>query len=107
MGTRALGRRSDSPGVTRDLAERHKMATAKKRAKSESKAETPAAPRTKIPGLSGRPVWQGHLRLSLVSCPVALYKATSRANDISFVRAVFRQWRGPIAIDDPRIAAKR
>ncbi len=38
----------------------------------------------KIPGLSARPVWQGHLRLSLVSCPVALYKATSRANDISF-----------------------
>jgi DNA end-binding protein Ku len=38
----------------------------------------------KVPGLSARPVWQGHLRLSLVSCPVALYKATSRANDISF-----------------------
>jgi hypothetical protein len=30
-------------------------------------------------GRSGR-----HLRLSLVSCPVALYKATSRTNDISF-----------------------
>jgi fatty acid desaturase len=30
-----------------------------------------------------------------------------RADDISFVRAVFRQWRGPIAIDDPRVAAKR
>jgi DNA end-binding protein Ku len=29
-------------------------------------------------------VWQGHLRLSLVSCPVALYKATTKANDISF-----------------------
>jgi DNA end-binding protein Ku len=38
----------------------------------------------KVPGLSARPVWQGHLRLSLVSCPVALYKATSRDNDISF-----------------------
>lgn len=25
----------------------------------------------------GRPVWEGHLRLSLVTCPVALYKATS------------------------------
>ena len=24
-----------------------------------------------------RPVWEGHLRLSLVTCPVALYKATS------------------------------
>ncbi|HSZ73532.1 MAG TPA: Ku protein [Rhizomicrobium sp.] len=31
-----------------------------------------------------RPAWQGHLRLSLVSCPVALVNATTRANDISF-----------------------
>jgi fatty acid desaturase len=28
-------------------------------------------------------------------------------DDISFARAVFRQWRGPIAIDDARLAAKR
>lgn len=34
--------------------------------------------------LSSRPVWQGSLRLSLVSCPVALFTATSRSNDISF-----------------------
>jgi len=34
--------------------------------------------------LSSRPIWQGHLRLSLVSCPVALFNATSRTNDISF-----------------------
>lgn len=34
--------------------------------------------------LSARPIWQGNLRLSLVSCPVALYNATSRASDISF-----------------------
>src|SRR5438132_13490227 len=34
--------------------------------------------------LSNRPIWQGHLRLSLVSCPVALFNATSRTNDISF-----------------------
>jgi len=63
------------------------MATAKKGRKKEPKteAEKPKAePRAKIPGLSARPVWQGHLRLSLVSCPVALYKATSKANDISF-----------------------
>ncbi len=33
---------------------------------------------------SRRPLWEGHLRLSLVSCPVALYSATTRANDISF-----------------------
>ena len=31
-----------------------------------------------------RPTWQGHLRLSLVSCPVALYTATSRTSDVSF-----------------------
>ena len=47
------------------------------------------APRTKarafqMPGLSSRPAWQGHLRLSLVSCAVGLYKATTVSNDISF-----------------------
>jgi DNA end-binding protein Ku len=36
------------------------------------------------PHLSARPMWQGNLRLSLVSCPVALYNATSRSGDISF-----------------------
>ena len=36
------------------------------------------------PHLSARPMWQGSLRLSLVSCPVALYGATSRSSDISF-----------------------
>src|ERR1700749_5173534 len=34
--------------------------------------------------LSARPIWQGNLRLSLVSCPVALFGATSRSNDVSF-----------------------
>jgi DNA end-binding protein Ku len=34
--------------------------------------------------LSARPTWQGQLRLSLVSCPVALYGATTRTRDISF-----------------------
>src|SRR5271154_2778984 len=36
------------------------------------------------PHLSARPMWRGSLRLSLVSCPVALYGATSRSSDISF-----------------------
>src|ERR1700721_673258 len=36
------------------------------------------------PHLSARPIWQGNLRLSLVSCPVALYSAASRASDVSF-----------------------
>ena len=35
-------------------------------------------------GHGERPAWQGHLRLSLVSCPVALLNATSHAGDISF-----------------------
>ena len=34
--------------------------------------------------MAQRPSWEGHLRLSLVSCPVALYGATSRAGDVSF-----------------------
>ncbi len=31
-----------------------------------------------------RPIWQGHLRLSLVTCPVALFNATTTTNDVSF-----------------------
>lgn len=31
-----------------------------------------------------RPTWQGHLKLSLVTCPVALYSATSAAGDVHF-----------------------
>jgi len=31
-----------------------------------------------------RPSWQGHLRLSLVTCPVALYTATNRGGDVHF-----------------------
>lgn len=31
-----------------------------------------------------RPTWQGHLRLSLVTCPVALYTATSPTGDVHF-----------------------
>lgn len=34
--------------------------------------------------MAQRPSWEGHLRLSLVSCPVALYSATSRAGEVSF-----------------------
>ena len=36
------------------------------------------------PHLSSRPIWQGNLRLSLVSCPVALFGATSRSGTVSF-----------------------
>jgi len=31
-----------------------------------------------------RPTWEGHLRLSLVTCPVVLYTATERTADIHF-----------------------
>ena len=34
--------------------------------------------------MPARPTWQGHLKLSLVTCPVALYTATSKTNDVSF-----------------------
>ena len=31
-----------------------------------------------------RPTWQGHLKLSLVTCPVALYTATAASGDVHF-----------------------
>ena len=34
--------------------------------------------------MATRPTWQGHLRLSLVSCPVALSTAIERAGDVHF-----------------------
>lgn len=34
--------------------------------------------------MASRPTWQGHLRLSLVTCPVALYTATSPGGDVHF-----------------------
>ena len=34
--------------------------------------------------MAARPTWQGHLKLSLVTCPVALYTATSSSTHVSF-----------------------
>ena len=34
--------------------------------------------------MAARPTWQGHLKLSLVTCPVALFTATSSAGDVRF-----------------------
>jgi len=34
--------------------------------------------------MAPRPTWQGHLRLSLVTCPVALYTATQSTGDVRF-----------------------
>jgi len=64
----------------------------KKKARAASKTKTKktapgghqAPANSNEPHLSRRPAWQGQLRLSLVSCPVALYGATSRTADISF-----------------------
>src|SRR5260370_7336244 len=53
-------------------------------------ARKPASKRTAHPKRapaqhkSLRPTWEGHLRLSLVTCPVALYSATERTVDIHF-----------------------
>ena len=34
--------------------------------------------------MAARPSWEGHLRLSLVTCPVALYAATTEAETVRF-----------------------
>ena len=34
--------------------------------------------------MASRPTWQGHLRLSLVTCPVALYTATQTSGEVHF-----------------------
>lgn len=34
--------------------------------------------------MAHRPTWRGHLKLSLVTCPVALYTATDSAGDVHF-----------------------
>jgi DNA end-binding protein Ku len=65
------------------------MAAAKKKKKAAPKKKKKtlvhhAARDEGAAKLSTRPIWQGHLRLSLVSCPVALFTATSRSSDISF-----------------------
>jgi len=57
----------------------------KRAAKSHTHAKVhAAAPSNDNAARLGRPAWQGHLRLSLVSCPVVLINAVTRANDISF-----------------------
>ena len=34
--------------------------------------------------MAPRPYWKGYLKLSLVSCPIALYAASSEREKISF-----------------------
>ncbi|HEY2068837.1 MAG TPA: Ku protein [Rhizomicrobium sp.] len=54
------------------------------RARKKAKAKTQEKSHHPIGRGGPRPSWQGHLRLSLVSCPVALYNATTRTRDVSF-----------------------
>jgi DNA end-binding protein Ku len=58
--------------------------TVKRRASPKKPAPAATPANDDAPQLSRRPLWQGNLRLSLVSCPIALYSATSRRSDISF-----------------------
>jgi DNA end-binding protein Ku len=60
------------------------MARSRKSRKAPTRKHHPNAERHSGPPLSSRPIWSGNLRLSLVSCPVALYGAVSRRRDISF-----------------------
>jgi DNA end-binding protein Ku len=62
---------------------RNRKKAAKKRTASHARAH-PSPANDDAPQLSRRPLWQGNLRLSLVSCPIALYSATSRRSDVSF-----------------------
>jgi DNA end-binding protein Ku len=43
-----------------------------------------ANPKVRVLRMAPRANWKGFLRLSLVTCPVALYPATSDAEKISF-----------------------
>jgi len=48
-------------------------------AKARRKSANGSSPRK-----GTRPTWEGHLRLSLVTCPVALYSAVERSADVHF-----------------------
>src|SRR3954466_2577920 len=62
------------------MAPRRKEHSAHASSKKDAKSAALPAPR----GVSSRPAWQGHLRLSLVSCAVGLYRATTTTADVSF-----------------------
>ena len=53
--------------------------------------------------MASRPVWEGHLRLSLVACPVRLFKATGEGDAVHFhplhrqtLNRVKQQYRDPV-----------
>lgn len=70
------------------MAAKKKAKPAKRPIKRKAKAHKPVGhhkpANSNGPHLSTRPIWQGQLRLSLVSCPVALFGATTKSGDISF-----------------------
>lgn len=67
------------------MAAKKKAKAAKRKTRPQKAAAGHHKPaNSNEPHLSARPTWQGQLRLSLVSCPVALYGATTRTRDISF-----------------------
>src|SRR5580693_7724918 len=68
-------------GSRSDMASKTKKKAATKKKPAHHHV---AVPKSEDAKLSARPIWQGNLRLSLVSCPVALYSAASRASDVSF-----------------------
>lgn len=45
--------------------------------------------------MAPRPNWKGYLKLSLVSCPIALYPATSASERISFRQINKKTGRDP------------
>ena len=66
------------------MAARKKAKPARRKAASRKIAGHHKPANSNEPHLSSRPLWQGQLRLSLVSCPVALFGATTKSSDISF-----------------------
>lgn len=66
------------------MAAKKKTQTARTKREEEPESNGHDRDEGRAARLSSRPIWQGFLKLSLVSCPVALYGATSRSSDISF-----------------------
>ncbi len=68
----------------RRSAPKKHMSKARAKSRRRAPANDDAPESGEKANLARRPIWEGHLRLSLVSCPIALYPATTHANDIAF-----------------------
>ena len=60
------------------------MAKSRRKSSQHKSAQHNSAQHNSAQHRAMRPTWEGHLRLSLVTCPVALYTATERAADVHF-----------------------